>query len=176
MRKVRSYVEGFVEPSSKRRNPGERGFSLIELLIASFVLITGVVAVATMIGTSINRDLSSKNDTIAMGVAEQQMETLKGTQYSNLTAGGSTLQSDGRLLFENPSTGAALSTVSGYFSNVSIANSDGGQTVTYQVRWNIAWADAAQTMKRITVSARRQPSNLRLQPVQLVFIKAESTS
>ena len=168
-------VEGIVE-SLSRRNTVERGFSLIELLIASFVLITGVVAVAAMIGTSINRDLSAKNDTIAMGVAGQQMETLKGTLYSNLTVGGSTLQSDGRLLFENPSTGAALSTVSGYFSTVSIANSDGGQTVTYQVRWNIAWADAAQTMKRLTVAARRQPSNLRLQPVQLVFIKAESTS
>jgi type II secretory pathway pseudopilin PulG len=169
---------GFAAWSSQMKHDRkEQGFSLIELLIASFILITGVVAVAVMIGTAISRDHSSKNDTVAMGIAEQQMEILKATPYANLTPGGSTLQSDGRLLFENPSTGAPIATVSGYFNDVAIANSDQtGQTVTYQVRWNIAWADTANRTKRITVAARRQPRNYRLPPVQLVFVKAESSN
>jgi prepilin-type N-terminal cleavage/methylation domain-containing protein len=155
----------------------ERGFSLIELMIACFVLGIGVLSVTTMIGTSISRNLSSKNDTVAMAAAEQVMEELKSTMFSSLTVGGSTLQSDGRLLFENPSDGSAYATVNNYFRNVALANSDeAGQTVTYQVRWNIAAAfndGTANRLLRITIGARRVPSNQRLPPVQLVFTKAE---
>ena len=66
---------------------GDRGFSLIELMIACFVLGIGVLSVTTMIGTSISRNLSSKNDTIAMAAAEQIMEELKATGLFGLTAG-----------------------------------------------------------------------------------------
>jgi type II secretory pathway pseudopilin PulG len=160
------------EPDLKRCQK-ERGFSLIELLIASFVLLTGVVAVAVMIGTSINRDLAAKNDTIAMSAAEQQMEILKTTDFVLFTPGGSTLQADGRLLFENPTTGSPYSAVQGYSTTVSLANSDQtGNTATYDVRWNVAYADAANSLLRITVGARRTPGNLRLPPTQLVYIKA----
>jgi len=154
---------------------GDKGFSLIELMIACFVLGIGVLSVTTMIGTSISRNLSSKNDTIAMAAAEQIMEELKARNFTALTPGGSTLQADGRLLFENPSTGAAYSTVVGYVDTVSLANSDeAGQSVTYQVRWNIAAAfndGTSDRLLRITIGARRMPRNLRLQPVQLVFVK-----
>jgi type IV pilus modification protein PilV len=158
---------------------GDRGFSLIELMIACFVLGIGVLSVTTMIGTSISRNLSSKNDTIAMAAAEQIMEELKAKSFTHadLTVGGSTLQADGRLLFENPSTGAAYATVNGYFRNISLANSDeAGQSVTYQVRWNIAAAfndGTSNRLLRITVGARRMPRSLRLQPVQLVFVKGQ---
>ena len=155
---------------------GEQGFSLIELMIASFILGIGVLSVTTMIGTSISRNQSSKNDTVAMAAAEQVMERLKTTLFSSLTVGGSTLQSDGRLLFENPLDGSAYSTVNNYFENIALTDSDeAGQTVTYQVRWNIAAAfnDGTNRLLRITIGARRQPSNQRLPPVQLVFTKAE---
>jgi len=163
-------------PLDRQSGTGEHGFSLIELLIASFVLAIGVLSVATMIGTSISRNLSSKNDTIAMAAAEQVMEELNNTQFSSLNVGGSTLQADGRLLFENPSDGSAYPTVNSYFRSVALANSDqAGMTVNYDVRWNIASAfnDGTNRLLRITIGARRQPSNLRLQPVQLVFVKAQ---
>jgi prepilin-type N-terminal cleavage/methylation domain-containing protein len=163
--------------SNHTSRTSEQGFSLIELMIASFILGVGVLSVTTMIGTSISRNLSSKNDTVAMAAAEQVMEQLKTTSFSSLTVGGSTLQSDGRLLFANPSDGSAYATVNNYFQNIALTNSDeAGQTATYQVRWNIAAAfndGTANRLLRITIGARRQPSNQRLPPVQLVFTKAE---
>ena len=156
---------------------GELGFSLIELMIACFILGVGVLSVATMVGTSISRNLSSKNDTVAMAAAEQVMEELKTTSFSSLTVGGSTLQSDGRLLFQNPSDGSAYATVNNYFRNITLANSDeAGQTATYQVRWNISVVfndGTANRLLKITIGARRVPSNQRLPPAQLVFTKAE---
>lgn len=157
----------------------DKGFSLIELMIASFVLGIGVLSVTTMIGTSISRNLSSKNDTIAMAAAEQVMEELKARNFTDaaLAVGGSTLQADGRLLFENPTTGAAYATVNGYSRNITLANSDeAGQSVTYQVRWNIAEAfndGTSNQLLRITIGSRRVPSNQRLPPVQLVFVKGQ---
>jgi len=163
----------------QRIKTGRQGFSLIELMIATFILGIGVLSVTTMIGTSISRNLSSKNDTIAMALAEQIMEELKARNFTDaaLAVGGSTLQSDGRLLFNNPSTGAAYATVAGYFRNISLANSDeAGQTATYQVRWNVAAAfndGTANRLLRITIGARRVPGNLRMPPVQLVFVKGQ---
>jgi type IV pilus modification protein PilV len=161
-------------PAKGKRIGADRGFSLIELMIACFVLGIGVLSVTTMIGTSISRNLSSKNDTIAMAAAEQVMEELKAESFTDaaLAVGGSTLQADGRLLFEHPST----ATVNGYFRNITLANSDeAGQSATYQVRWNIAAAfnDGTNRLLRITIAARRVPSNLRMQPVQLVFVKGQ---
>ena len=63
--------------TSSQGTPGNRGFSLVELMIASFVLAIGVLSVSAMVGTSISRNLSSKNDTIAMAAAEQVMEELE---------------------------------------------------------------------------------------------------
>lgn len=165
-----------IKPNGKQLTGSEEGFSLIELLIASFILGIGVLSVTTMIGTSLSRNFSSKNDTIAMAAAELLMEQLKTTDFTSLTPGGSTLEADGRLLFEDSSTGAAYAVVNNYWRDIPLANSDeAGQTVTYQVRWNIAVAfnDTQNRLLRITIGARRQPSNLRLPPVQLVFIKAE---
>lgn len=175
---IRNTTMKMISPN-RRTKRGQLGFSLIELMIACFVLGIGVLSVTTMIGTSISRNQSSKNDTIAMAAAEQIMEELKAKSFTDaaLAVGGSTLQADGRLLFENPSTGAAYATVNGYFRNISLANSDeAGQTVTYQVRWNIAAAfndGTTNRLLRITIGARRVPSNLRLQPVQLVFVKGQ---
>jgi len=112
-----------------------------------------------------------------MAVAEQVMEELKTASFSSLTVGGSTLQSDGRLLFQNPSDGSAYATVNGYFRDITLANSDeAGQTATYQVRWNISVVfndGTANRLLKITIGARRVPSNQRLPPAQLVFTKAE---
>ncbi len=60
---------------------------MIELMIACFILGIGVLSVTTMIGTSISRNLSSKNDTIAMAAAEQVMEELKSKSFRERSGG-----------------------------------------------------------------------------------------
>ncbi len=136
----------------------QRGFSLIEMMIASFVLVIGVISVASLIGYSISSNYMAKNDTIATSAAERELERLRSLGFSSLTDGGSTLGSDGKISFSG-------SAVIGYSDSVSLTDSDQiGRTVNYDVRWNITTVNG---MKKLTIAAQRSGGNLRFQPVHL---------
>jgi type IV pilus assembly protein PilV len=154
-----------MEKDNQMRNRNEAGFSLIEMMIASLVLLVGVLSVASLIGYSISSNFSSKNNTVATAVAERQMEVLRSLAFASLPDGGSTLNSSGNITF----TG---SPVSGYSITASLADSDQiGKTVSYDVRWNITTVNG---LKKITVAAQRSGGSFRLQqaPAQLILIKA----
>jgi type IV pilus assembly protein PilV len=156
---------GIVENDNEVRNRNEAGFSLIEMMIASLVLLIGVISVASLIGYSISSNFSSKNNTTATAAAEREMERLRGLAFTSLVDGGSTLSSSGSIMF----TGSA---VSGYSSIVSLADSDQiGKTVNYEVRWNITTVNG---LNKITLAAQRSGGTFRLQqaPAQLVLIRA----
>jgi type IV pilus assembly protein PilV len=146
------------------RNEKQKGFSLIEMMIASMVLMIGVISVGSLIGYAISSNFSSKNNTIATAAAERQMEQLRSLSFNSLVDGGNTLDSSGNITF----TGSA---VSGYSATVSLTDSDQiGKTVSYDVRWNIT---SVNGLKKITVAARRSGGTFRLQqaPAQLISIK-----
>jgi prepilin-type N-terminal cleavage/methylation domain-containing protein len=154
------------------RDAGQKGFSLIEMMVASIILLIGLMSVAGLIGYSISSNVSSKNDTIAVSAAELELERLKSLDFSSasLGDGGSTLDSNGNIA----TTAAGIfsgSPVASYSSTVSLTDSDQvGKTVNYDVRWNIT---SINGMKKITVAAQRTSSNSRFlrKPAQLVFFR-----
>src|SRR5262245_30102598 len=149
---------------NENQNENQKGFSLIEMMIASMVLLIGVISVGSLIGYAISSNFSSKNNTIATAAAERQMEQLRSLTFDSLVAGGNTLDSNGNITF----TGSA---VSGYSATVSLTDSDQiGKTVSYDVRWNVA---SVNGLKKITVAAQRSGGTFRLQqaPAQLISIK-----
>jgi prepilin-type N-terminal cleavage/methylation domain-containing protein len=150
----------------KQQTISSKGFSLLELLLAMTILVIGVASVATMIGYSINSDLASKNETVAVIAAERELERLRNTTYSSLTDGGSTLDSYGKISFSG-------SQVNGYFANVALSDQDQvGKTATFDVRWNITTI-AGTTIKKITIAAQRLNGNARFKPIQMTYIKAQ---
>lgn len=75
-----------------RKQLTKDGFTLIEIIIAIFIIavaLTSVMAVTTMI---INSNALSKEITMATTIAQSRMEQLKKTPYASL-AGGSETQS-----------------------------------------------------------------------------------
>src|SRR5215510_10373700 len=100
-----------------KRNKNQKGFSLIEMMIASMVLLIGVISVGSLIGYAISSNFSSKNNTIATAAAERQMEQLRSLTFDSLVVGGNTLDGSGNITF----TGTA---VSGYSATVSLTDSD----------------------------------------------------
>src|SRR6516162_9727339 len=87
------------------RNQNQKGFSLIEMMIATMVLMIGVISVGSLVGYAISSNYSSKNNTIATAAAERQMEQLRSLSFNNLVDGGTTLDSSGSITF----TGSAIS-------------------------------------------------------------------
>ena len=65
---------------------GDRGFTLAEVLVATFVLSIGLVAVATGFQYATSGVETGKGETQAVFLAEQRIEQLKSQAIANFTA------------------------------------------------------------------------------------------
>lgn len=58
------------------RSSSERGFTLIEVLVAVLVLLAGIVAVAKMVPWAMQSDLVSRNTTVASNVVQRELNQM----------------------------------------------------------------------------------------------------
>jgi prepilin-type N-terminal cleavage/methylation domain-containing protein len=61
--------------ASRRR--GEGGFTLVEMLIATVIVVIGLVAVAQLVPTSMMLNANNRSDGTALVIAQKQMEVLR---------------------------------------------------------------------------------------------------
>jgi len=71
----------------------QSGFTLIEIMIAMFVLAVGLLGAAGVATTVINGNALSKKITTATTLAQDKMEELKGTTYSSIASDSDTQES-----------------------------------------------------------------------------------
>ena len=55
----------------------ERGFTLVEMLIATVIVVIGLVAVAQLVPTSMMMNANNRSDGTALVIAQRQMEALR---------------------------------------------------------------------------------------------------
>jgi prepilin-type N-terminal cleavage/methylation domain-containing protein len=67
------------------RHSAQRGFTLIEMLMATVIVIVGLVAVAQLVPTSVILDSNNRNDGTALVFAQRQMEALREQPLSAIT-------------------------------------------------------------------------------------------
>lgn len=63
------------------RAASEDGFSLIEVLVAAVILMTGLIAVAQMFVTSTHQNMSARRVTMTAVLAQQKIEQLRGLTW-----------------------------------------------------------------------------------------------
>jgi prepilin-type N-terminal cleavage/methylation domain-containing protein len=56
---------------------GERGFTLVEMLMATVIVVVGLVAVAQLVPTSMMMNANNRSDGTALVIAQRQMEALR---------------------------------------------------------------------------------------------------
>lgn len=67
----------------------ERGFTLIEILVAMLMLSLGLLAVAPMFVTAARQNAGSADAGVVGALAVERMELLRGEAFDTLAAGGS---------------------------------------------------------------------------------------
>jgi type II secretory pathway pseudopilin PulG len=92
------------------RSNAEAGFSLVEVLVSTIILATGVLTMAGMFGLATQSNLSGRSNTYATVLAEQKLEQLRslawGFDVQNLPV--SDTSTDTTVVPETPNGGTGL--------------------------------------------------------------------
>jgi len=139
-----------------RFSNSESGFSIVEVIFATGILATAVVALAQMFTISVQNNLNAKTGSFTTALAEQKMEQLRGLTYGfdniglpltdtttdTTSATETPLGAGGRGLQASPA-GTLLANVDGYVDYIDqFGNILGGGTAprartVYIRRWSI---------------------------------------
>jgi prepilin-type N-terminal cleavage/methylation domain-containing protein len=128
--------------------PSKKGFTLIEVIIATLLLTVALLGLAAVTSTVIRGNSFSQTLTLATTLAKDKMEETKGTIYDNLNTGATTdyANSDG--------SAAGGSTGSFYTRTLTIgAAANNVKTVSVTVTWN--WLRLGHTVTLNTLRAKR---------------------
>jgi prepilin-type N-terminal cleavage/methylation domain-containing protein len=157
----------------KRRNKRGRGksegFSLIELMVAMFVLAVGVLGGMVMVILGMTRDNSNRVDTTATNAAQAVLEQIAGAPANsnpvftvtdclgnnlqvNTTASAS--PGSGAPLQNNGDIDFSKAAVAGYQMNYTVCGTNGLQT-PYDVRWHVTAIGPGNSGKLLIVAARQ---------------------
>ena len=72
-------------PVTKRvGRAGQRGFTLIELALASVILLVGIVAVAKLVPTALHSNRNSRSDTTATVIAQRELDQMVSQPLTSL--------------------------------------------------------------------------------------------
>ena len=159
-----------MELTGKTKRSSQRGTSLIELMIASLVLIVGVLGCAVLIPLAIGTNSKNRQQSNSTVIAQMTTEKISSASSAgsatltitdcagaastiNITGStggtGATLLSSGSIDFSQVQ--GSSSAPPGYYMSYTSCGTSGRQS-TYDVRWNIQ--TPSSYVKLVTVSAR----------------------
>lgn len=145
------------------------GFSLIELMVAMFILSVGVLGGMVMIILGMTRDNSNRVDTTATNAAQAVLEQIAGAPANSsptftvtdclgnnlqVNTTGSASPGAGAPLQNNGDIDFSQAAVTGYQMSYTVCGTNGLQTV-YDVRWHVTAVGPGNSGKLVVVSARQ---------------------
>lgn len=149
----------------------QSGFTLIELMMATLVLMIGIVAVAQLVPLAVSRDAASRQDSTALVIAQRELNQMAAQPLSfssftddlnNLCSLGDPA-SPGQLVgnpvtvdsSNRPQIDFTVAPQAGYSFNYVDPNDP--FHLTYDVRWAVVTIanSGAVTGKRFVISVRR---------------------
>jgi type IV pilus assembly protein PilV len=143
-------------PASQRQ---EKGFTLLEVMIALFILAFGLLAIATMQATAIKSNSQAMGLTEAANLAQDRMEKLINLFYTHDDLNDTDGDGPGGL----DHTGAGA-------DHTIVWTAPNG--VTYTVYWNIAADEPIQNVKTIRMVVRWPDRGL-MRTATFDFMKSE---
>ena len=175
------------QPTTRHRS--QRGFTLTEMLIATVIVLFGLVAVAQLVPTSVMLNSNNRNDGAALAFAQREMEAMREQPLSAITfsdpkgvvclSGQTCLLGDPTqplqvvgspvVMFNGlPVIDFSVSSVAGYSSTYTDPNDPLG--ASYDVRWAVITnTNTAQAIisRRIILGVFRRGMSTPTYPVTL---------
>lgn len=134
----------------RRRLAQERGFGLVEVLVAGFILVVGIGGGVYTFMTSQKGTVTAERNATATAVASQALEEVRAMPYiavgTNLTSVTQPLSLDGQQVLGS----GALTTRDGKSEGIvpgtlpalsDVTVTEGGRTATYKVYRFVSWRD-----------------------------------
>ena len=103
-----------------KRINGNKGFSLIECVIALFLVSVVMLAMVSHVGVSMAALQTDKMTSVASSLLQDRAEALRQTPYLNVATGGDTIMKDGI----------------SYSRNWTVTSSGNMKTVALSIAWN----------------------------------------
>src|SRR5579872_1090287 len=173
---------------SKTQLLNQRGFTLIEMAVATAVLLIGIVGVAKLVPVAVNMNMGNRNDSTSLVIAQREMDALLSQPIGSLTftdPQGIVCPAAGTCNLGNPATPSVIvgspllnlgnrplinygvAQVAGYSFNYSDPNDP--TDTSYDVRWAVITLGNGTTAsaKRFIVGVRRRGGNGAFLPITL---------
>jgi prepilin-type N-terminal cleavage/methylation domain-containing protein len=80
-------VDRFVNGVRARLHRDERGFTMIEVMVAILIFGVLITGIATMQGTTLNLIRNNRNRSVAANLASEEMDTIRSTNFTSLPVG-----------------------------------------------------------------------------------------
>jgi prepilin-type N-terminal cleavage/methylation domain-containing protein len=144
----------------------ERGFTLVEMLIASLVFTVAIVSLMSMVLFALAARYASRIDSAALKLSQQKLEELKAhsLEHAALSISGNALDASGKIDF------AAAADPQAAVTKQLVLNAARNTSLSFETRWNIT---NSGLRKIITVATRKTggvPSSV--EPVNLKVVLA----
>ena len=163
---------------------GQAGFSILEMLLATVILLVGLIAVAQLVPASILMNYRNRTDSTALVFAQRQLDQMLdqpltansftdalgntcqlGNPAVTNSVQGSTVNNQPIIVFDSPNP--PLAPTNGYGFTYADPNDPSG--ATYDVRWAVIITGSGGTAssKRFILGIRKVGGNGYFQPITL---------
>jgi prepilin-type N-terminal cleavage/methylation domain-containing protein len=165
----------------KKLHEGQKGFSILEMMLATVILLVGLVAIAQLVPASILLNYRNRTDSAALVFAQRELDQmldqpLTANSFTDVLGNAcqlgnpavtNSVQGTSVKVFNNQAVIDFTSSVSGY--NFTFPDTTDPTGTTYDVRWAVIITGNGTTAssKRFILGVRQVGGNGYFQPITL---------